>query len=92
MEDRWRQRVGEARGREGGGGEGGRAKEGKEKQELRVTQTKRDGDGETQTTVRKKERVSFRKQTLKQRCMTCTFSPLDNPEVGAGGGGRGGGG
>lgn len=89
MEDRWRQRVGEARGREEGGREGGRAKEGKEKQELRVTQTKRDGDGETQTTVRKKERVSFRKQTLKQRCMTCTFSPLDNPEVGAGGGGRG---
>lgn len=41
--------------------EGGRAKEGKEKQELRVTQTKRDSDGETQTTVRKKERVSFRK-------------------------------
>ncbi len=32
-------------------------------------------------TVRKK-RESFRKQTLRQRCMTCTFSPLDNPEVG----------
>ena len=35
--------------------EEGSAKEGKEKQELRVTQTKRDSDGETQTTEKKRE-------------------------------------
>lgn len=49
---------------------------GREGEWLRVTQTKRDRDGEKQITVR----VSFRKQTLRQRCVTCTFSPLNNPE------------
>ncbi len=71
-------------------------REGRERKEwLRVTQTERDRDGEKQMSVRKKEerereRVSLRKQTLRQHCMTCTFSPLDNPEVGCvvtGGGG-----
>ena len=75
----------------GGGGDGEIEKQRARRERVVKSYTNREGRRWRETNdCEKKKRVSLRKQTLKQRCMTCTFSPLDNPEVVVGEGWGGG--
>lgn len=65
----------EKQGKRRGRGDGEKEKQGGG---LVANYTKR--DGERNKCDCEKKRVSFRKQTLRQPCMTCTFSPLSNPD------------